>query len=137
MGFLTPGFSELKISIVQARIILPLLPLPLLALALGAGCKKDAAPARTADGRQEISITVDAVGYHPAESHAKAGEPVRLVVTRTTEEGCGQELVVPSLNLKRELPLKQPVNIDLTMPAKGAVAFECGMGMMHGSIVSD
>jgi plastocyanin domain-containing protein len=116
---------------------LPPFALPLLALAFGVACKKDATAARTADGRQEIAITVDAVGYHPAESHAKAGDPVRLVVTRTTDDGCGQELVVPSLKLKRELPLKQPVNIDLTMPAKGAVAFECGMGMMHGSIVAD
>jgi plastocyanin domain-containing protein len=113
-----------------------LLTLSLVASAFAVACKKDAAEA-TADGRQAIAVTVDAVGYHPAESHAKAGTPVRLVVTRTTDEGCGQELVVPSLNLKRELPLKQAVNIDLTMPAKGAVAFECGMGMMHGSIVAD
>ena len=112
------------------------LKLPLVAVAFGVACQKEAPPA-TADGRHAVAITVDAVGYHPAESHAKAGQPVRLVVTRTTDDGCGQELVVPSLNLKRELPLKQPVNIDLTMPAKGAVAFECGMGMMHGSIVAD
>jgi plastocyanin domain-containing protein len=98
-------------------------------------CKKEAPP--SADGRREIAITVDAVGYHPAESHAKGGEPVRLLVTRTTDDGCGQELVVPSIHLKRELPLKQAVAIDLTMPQTGTVAFECGMGMLHGSIVAD
>jgi plastocyanin domain-containing protein len=113
-----------------------LLALPFLAAALATGCKKGT-PSVTADGRHVIAVTVDAVGYHPAESHAKAGEPVRLIVTRTTDDGCGQELVVPSLNLKRELPLKQAVNIDFAMPAHGAVAFECGMGMMHGSIVAD
>lgn len=106
------------------------------AAVLVAGCKKEA-PLPASDGRHEIAISVDAVGYHPAESHAKAGEPLRLIVTRTTDDGCGQELVVPSLNLKRELPLKKPVAIDLTMPAKGAVAFECGMGMMHGSVIAD
>jgi plastocyanin domain-containing protein len=98
-------------------------------------CKKEAPT--SADGRREIAITVDAVGYHPAESHAKGGEPVRLLVTRTTDDGCGQELVVPSLNVKRELPLKQAVAIELTMPQKGSVGFECGMGMMHGSIVAE
>jgi plastocyanin domain-containing protein len=120
---------------VPARKSHLLLVLPLLSLAAPA-CKKDAAPAM-ADGRHAIAITVDAVGYHPEESHAKAGEPVRLIVTRTTDDGCGQQLVVPSLNLKRDLPLNQPVNIDLTMPANGKVAFECGMGMMHGTIVAD
>jgi plastocyanin domain-containing protein len=116
----------------------PLLKLSFVLVALAAGCKTEAAPPPVAaDGRHEIAITVDEVGYHPAESHAKAGEPVRLVVTRTTDDGCGQELVVPSLNLKRALPLKHPVAIDLKMPDKGAVAFECGMGMMHGSILAD
>jgi plastocyanin domain-containing protein len=122
---------------VQARIFYRVLGFPLLAAAFVVACKKEAPAAPPADGRHEIPITVDAVGYHPAESHAKAGEAVRLLVTRTTDDGCGQQLVVPSLNLKRDLPLKQPVAIDLTMPAKGAVAFECGMGMLHGSIVAD
>jgi plastocyanin domain-containing protein len=39
--------------------------------------------------------------------------------------------------MKFDLPLNQPVAIDLTMPASGEVAFACGMDMMHGSIVAD
>jgi plastocyanin domain-containing protein len=122
--------SERPPRMTRPKLLLSTMPLLLL------GCSKGS-PGVAADGRREIAITVDAVGYHPAESHAKAGEPVRLVVTRTTEDGCGQELVIPSLNLKRELPLRQPVTIDVTMPAKGAIAFACGMDMMHGSIVAD
>lgn len=100
------------------------------------GCNK--APASTtADGRRQIAISVDAVGYHPAESHAKAGEAVELVFTRTTDDGCGQEVVIPSLKLKRELPLNKPVSIDVTMPAKGKLAFACGMDMLHGSVTAD
>jgi plastocyanin domain-containing protein len=106
------------------------------ALAL-AGCKKESPAPIMVDGRHQIAISVDAVGYHPEESHAKAGEAVRLVVTRTTEDGCGTEIVIPSLNLKRALPLKEPVAIDLTMPAQGAVAFACGMDMMHGKIIAE
>lgn len=103
-----------------------------------AGCKKEeAAPGTAAGGRREIAIDVDAVGYHPDAVHAKAGEPVRLVFKRTTEEGCGTEVVFPSLNLKRPLPLNQPVAVDLTMPAKGSIAFACGMDMMRGSVIAD
>lgn len=100
------------------------------------GCNK-ATASTAADGRRQIAISVDAVGYHPAESHAKGGEPVHLVFTRTTEDGCGTEVVIPSANVKRALPLNKPVTIDVTMPAKGSLAFACGMDMMHGSVIAD
>jgi len=109
-----------------------------LVLLFALGCNK--APSEStppSDGRAALEVKVDAVGYHPDKLHAKAGKPVRLLVTRTTDEGCGQELVVPSLNKKVALPLNQPVAIDLTMPASGEVAFACGMDMMHGVIVAD
>jgi plastocyanin domain-containing protein len=110
----------------------------LLVLLLAFGCNKAAKQSPPpSDGRPELEVKVDAVGYHPDKLHAKAGKPVRLLVTRTTEEGCGQELVVPSLNKKVALPLNQAVAIDLTMPASGEVAFACGMDMMHGVIVAD
>ncbi|HEY3500769.1 MAG TPA: cupredoxin domain-containing protein [Polyangiaceae bacterium] len=108
----------------------------LLLLTLAACNKKSDAPAAAADGRAEVRVTVDAVGYHPEETRAAAGKPVRLVVTRTTDEGCGQELVIPSLKLKRDLPLNQPVAVDLTMPASGKLAFTCGMDMMKGALVA-
>jgi plastocyanin domain-containing protein len=105
------------------------------AIVFATGCKKDA-PAGAA-GAGEIAIAVDAVGYHPAEVHAKAGATVHLVFTRTTEDGCGTEVVIPSINVKRALPLKEPVTIELKMPAQGEVAFACGMDMMHGKVIAD
>jgi plastocyanin domain-containing protein len=109
----------------------------LLCLALTAGCNKEVAPATqtTSEGRTELRVKVDAVGYHPEESRAPANQPVRLILTRTSDEGCGEELVIPSLKLKRKLPLNEPVSIDLTMPASGKLAFTCGMDMMKGAIV--
>lgn len=102
------------------------------ALLLVGACEKTAA-----GGRTEIKVTVDAVGYHPAEAKAPAGKPVRLTVTRTSEDLCGEELVVPSANVKRMLPLNQPVSIDLTMPASGKLAFMCGMDMMRGALIAE
>ena len=111
--------------------------LVLAALAFTA-CKKAPSPSvPPSDGRPELSVTVDGVGYHPAELRAKAGKPVRLVVTRTTDDGCGQQIVVPSLHLKYDLPLNQPVAIDLTMPASGTLGFACGMDMYKGTIVAE
>ena len=109
----------------------------LLCLAVTTACNKEVAPTAqtSADGRTELHVKVDATGYHPEESRAPANQPVRLILTRTTDDGCGQELVIPSLKLKRELPLNQPVSIDLTMPASGKLAFTCGMDMMKGALV--
>ncbi len=112
---------------------MPRPPIPLLAALCLFGCHR-ASGSDAVDGRHRIAISVDAVGYHPAESHAKAGEPLRLVFTRTTDDGCGQDVVIPSANVKRALPLNQPVSIDVTMPAQGPLAFACGMDMLHGSV---
>jgi len=107
------------------------------AVVAASGCNKEVAPStKGPDGRTELHVKVDAVGYHPEESRAPANQPVRLIMTRTTDDGCGQELVIPSLKIKRALPLNQPVSIDLTMPASGKLAFTCGMDMMKGSIVA-
>ena len=89
-----------------------------------------------ADGRPRVAVTVDANGYRPAEVAAPAGAAIQLVLTRTTDEGCGQQVVFPDLGIRRDLPLDTPVSIDLTMPATGSIAFTCGMGMMRGSVVA-
>jgi plastocyanin domain-containing protein len=39
------------------------------------------------------------------------------------------------LNLRRELPLQQPVEITVT-PASGTLAFTCGMDMYRGAVVA-
>jgi len=102
------------------------------------GCKKgEKAETQAAVGTKEIRITVDAVGYHPAEARAPGGKPVRLVVTRTVEDACGEEFVVPSVGIKKKLPVNEPVAIDLTMPTSGKLAFMCGMDMMRGTIIAD
>ena len=113
------------------------LRLLLLATLVAASACKNAPSVPPSDGRPALEVKVDATGYHPDKVHAKAGKPVRLLVTRTTDDGCGQQLVVPSLHLKYELPLNQPVAIDVTMPDKGELAFACGMDMYKGAIVAD
>jgi plastocyanin domain-containing protein len=100
-----------------------------------AGCGSQSAPPPS-DGRPEIAIRVDADGYHPAEANAPAGRPVRLVFTRTTDEGCGQQVVFPELGIRRDLPLNEPVAVDIEMPASGRVSFTCGMAMYQGAVVA-
>jgi plastocyanin domain-containing protein len=107
----------------------------LLSLSLAACSSAPEAPPPS-DGRPVIAIQVDENGYRPAEARGPAGQPVRLVFTRTTDEGCGQQLVFPDLDIRRDLPLDAPVAVDLDMPASGAVRFTCGMDMYQGSVLA-
>jgi Cu+-exporting ATPase len=65
----------------------------------------------------------------------RAGIPARLTFLRTTDKTCGTEVVFPSLNTKRTLPLNEPVTIEFTPEKTGEIAFACGMNMLHGSVV--
>lgn len=94
------------------------------------------AHATAATGAADLQVTVDGTGYHPSSISAPPGKPVRLTITRTSDEGCGQQIVFPSLNIRRDLPLNQAVTVEFTMPASGSVAFTCGMDMLRGSIVA-
>jgi plastocyanin domain-containing protein len=93
----------------------------------------------TTDGRSEAPQTAKVVvseqGYEPANVTLRAGRPARITFMRTTDKTCGTEVVFPSLNLKRALPLNEPVVIEFTPAKSGDIAFACGMNMLHGTIV--
>jgi RND family efflux transporter MFP subunit len=82
-----------------------------------------------------VRITVSEKGFEPARITSRAGAPVRLTFVRTTDATCATEIVIPSLNVKRALPLKQPIDIEFTPDKPGDIAFACGMGMFSGTIV--
>jgi plastocyanin len=87
-----------------------------------------------APAAQVVRMTVTGAGFEPSRLQVRAGVPARLIVTRTSEKTCATEIVIESLNVKRELPLNQPVEIAFT-PKAGEIAFVCGMKMMSGTIV--
>jgi len=105
-----------------------------LAFLLAACGSPTAAEPPPAAGRT-VAIEVGARGYTPAEVAATAGEPLRLVFTRTTDRGCGQQRVFPELQIRRDLPRDEPVAVDITVPASGRVGFTCGMDMYRGAVV--
>jgi plastocyanin domain-containing protein len=111
------------------------------------GCKKDShehgpAPAATASAETPrvaaggtITVRVDGSGYHPSRIAATAGSEVTLAFLRTTDECCGQQLKIPSLNITRDLPLNQSVAVQVRVPPSGQLGFTCGMDMYRGSVV--
>jgi RND family efflux transporter MFP subunit len=84
---------------------------------------------------KNLKIIVNEQGYEPAKITLRAGVPARLTFLRTTDKTCGTEVVFPSLNIKRALPLNEAVVIEFTPAKSGDIAFVCGMNMLHGAIV--
>jgi plastocyanin domain-containing protein len=109
-------------------------------VALGIACSKPAASTATPTpgpaGANRFNVTVDGSGYHPSTVNVHAGQPTTLVFTRTSDEGCGQQVVFPSLSITRDLPLNQPVEVQVTPTANAPIAFTCGMAMYRGSVVA-
>lgn len=82
-----------------------------------------------------VEIEVGAMGYTPSEVTVAAGEPLTLVFTRVTDEGCGDELVIASQDIRRDLPLNEAVEVTFTPSEAGNLRFTCGMDMFDGTIV--
>ena len=109
----------------------------LLSFALS-GCKKDAppvAPAPQAVGPRTVAMEVTADGFMPSNFTVKVGEPLRLVVTRKTDETCATELLIDGTDIKLALPLDKPVEVAWTPTRAGKVKFGCAMDMMVGGVL--
>lgn len=123
----------------------------LLGLVLTAACAKESPPANEAEtpvtkgpayedvprAPARIEITVTDQGFRPEKVSVPAGEPVRLVFKRITDNTCAKEVVLQvgeSNRIERELPLDQPVEVAVTFPTAGELKYTCGMNMLSGII---
>lgn len=90
----------------------------------------------TTSSKAPLRVEVNDQGYQPNSVKAEPGKPVTLEFERTSEVGCGQEIVFPDHNIRRSLPLNQKVAVTVTPRSGESIAFTCGMGMYRGSIVA-
>ena len=102
--------------------------------ALMAGCAQQPDKGSARDGRVAIAVTEE--GFVPATVTVPVGQPVTLVVTRTTAKTCATELVMPAQNINRELPLGQAVEITFTPDKAGTLEYGCTMGMYKGKVIA-
>lgn len=82
---------------------------------------------------QVIKMDVDWV-YSPSEFTLKKGIPVRWEIRGINVTGCSNELVVPSLNIRKSI-VKGLNIIEFTPVKSGIIPFSCSMGMIGGKFV--
>ncbi len=83
---------------------------------------------------EPVRITVTKNGYEPWRVRAWKGVPLTLVVTRTTDQTCATEVVLPEYGIDRKLPLNEPVTITFTPAREGELRYSCAMRMFQGVI---
>ena len=83
---------------------------------------------------KKVEIAVTADGFSPGRIEVASGVEIELVFTRKSDKTCATEIAVPSLKVKKQLPLNEPVSVVLT-PTKEDVTFACGMNMLKGKLV--
>lgn len=79
-------------------------------------------------------VVITEQGFQPDRVAVPAGQPVRVTFVRSTDNTCAKEVAVPSQQIKRALPLNEPVVVELPGKA-GEVTFVCGMNMLRGTVV--
>jgi len=99
------------------------------------GKKERTATVTTAPGGDnEVKITVSG-GYSPATIEIPLKKKTLLRFLRKDPSSCLEEIVLPEFRIRRQLPLNEPVVIELTPQRTGEFPFSCGMSMFHGTII--
>ncbi|MBC7712574.1 MAG: cupredoxin domain-containing protein [Rhizobacter sp.] len=84
----------------------------------------------------EYKLVITEKGYVPDHLSVKAGTPVVLKITRQTNATCAREVLVPSQNIRVELPLNKEVSVKVAALKKGEIKFGCAMNMMVAGVIN-
>jgi plastocyanin domain-containing protein len=91
--------------------------------------------AYAATAPQVFDVKVDEAGYTPSEIKVAPGSTVELRLTRTTDDTCATEIVIPSMKIEKKLPLNKPVSVTLKNLKKGEIKFGCHMDLMLSGVI--
>jgi len=92
-------------------------------------------PKEAAKGGQTVQMKVTDKGFEPATVTVKKGEPVTLVITRTTEKTCATDIVIDDYGINTKLPLNKAVTVTFTPKKAGDLQYGCAMGKMIGGVL--
>ncbi len=83
---------------------------------------------------EEVDIIVEG-GYKPASVVIPFGKTTKLNFFRKDPSSCLEEVVLGDFKIRKFLPLKEKVTLEVTPQKKGEFGFSCGMGMFHGKLL--
>ena len=88
-----------------------------------------------ADGVVEVRLSAADAQFTPANLQIPAGRPVRLIVDRPDANPCSEQLLIPGLDISKDLIANGTTTIDLPASDTGSFNITCGMGMMASRLI--
>ncbi len=82
-----------------------------------------------------IAVVADEHGFTPASVETQKGGKLTLRFTRTSGATCADKVVFPQLGIEKDLPLKQPVDVEVPTDQARTLVFQCGMGMFKSAVL--
>ena len=107
----------------------------LIAMLLAASCTQQPPPARQSAPGEVTEIAVTEKGFEPDRIRTAPGQQVTLRFTRKVAQTCADAVQVQGDPVRHMLPLNAPVDVKVTAPKSGQLAFACPMDMFRGAIV--
>ena len=110
----------------------------LTAVLLLSACKKAPVPAEQAASTCPTCVVATDHGFVPSRVNVPKGAPgstVALTFTRETEDTCALDVVFPELGIKKALPLKQAITVEVPSGEARTLVFQCGMAMYKSAVV--
>ena len=86
-------------------------------------------------GNQVIDIVVEDGVYTPARIEVPRSKTITLRFVRNDASPCAEKVLFDSLNKSLELPLREPVDIELKIEKEGEYEFTCDMKMYRGALL--
>jgi plastocyanin domain-containing protein len=86
--------------------------------------------------RNIIEILVKDGVYAPTYIQVALNNPITLRFTRKDASPCAEIVNFSSLNISRQLPLGEPIDIDIKLDKAGEYEFTCQMGMYRGKLIA-
>ena len=145
-GFLSKGFTKKLVTLSGVLVIVLGLVMTNRGLAL-AGLSPSfnilgstqlggtaAVKAEIANGTQTVRIAANNRGYVPNVIFVQKGIPVKWVIDGEQINSCNNEIIVPTLNIKKKLRQGEQNVVEFIPQAPGDIKFSCWMGMIPGVI---
>ncbi len=93
------------------------------------------APVAPSGASAVVEVAVTSQGFEPPRVQAAPGQRLILRFTRKVAETCADAVNVQGDPVKHMLPLDRAVDVKVTAPPSGELAFACPMQMYRGAVV--
>ena len=86
------------------------------------------------ENAQVVEMSITQRGFVPSVLKIKKGVPVRWVIKGDAVTGCTNKIIVPSLNISKNISYGENI-IKFTPDKAGEIPFSCWMGMVRGKFI--